>query len=440
MFRETFDRPCAGHGKDLCPHPPRRKPRAGLIATLLLTLTCMPAAWSKPATQKPLSLQEAQQRALNSDQGVAAARSDRSAAASDARAADQLPDPKVAVRLVNLPLDSFSLSATPMTQTQVALQQSLPPGDTLAQRALKADARTAMATADVALKRQLLTREVRRLWLTVYRETREIALYRQQKRLYAKLLHSAETAYSVGRARSEDLVTLRVRLAEIDDAIDKHRGNADAARARLARWIGHRARAPWPEKLPRGLDHAPSQTGSASDLDRQPEIVRLRAQLAEARAETGIAKARFKPRLGFEVGYGMRAGQADMMSAGITVSLPIFAGSRQEPRLIAAQKRAQASQLALDDRAARLHAKANALDSEIGSLAQRIRRYHKHILPELKQVVRLAQGEFGSGRGAFTAMIDADQAVIDARRKLLDLNIERASRLIDLRYILENPA
>lgn len=389
-----------------------------------------------PFSQPTLSLQEAEQLAVQNDQGLAAAQASESAEASAAKAADQLPDPDIYVGLSSLPLDTFSFTQTPMTTTEFRISQTLPPGDTLAQRALAADAEVLAATANVAVQQQILRREVGRFWLTVYRDRQTVALLQQEKTLYRRLLRSAQTAYSAGRARATDLVRLQVRLAELDDRIDRQQGSMAAMQARLARWIGDRAQQEWPSTLPTELTQLPN-----GSIETQPEIKVLQAKLAEARAQTGEARAAFKPKFGVSLGYGLKAGnQPDTLSVGVTMSLPIFTGERQAPLLAAAQKREQARQLALDNRAADFQAEAQSLIADIRSLDTRIERYDRHILPKLRQVATLAQSQFGSGGGDFTAIIDAEQAEIAGRQQQLDLTIDRASRLIDLRYILENPA
>lgn len=396
----------------------------------------LPESTIAPHSHAVLSLRDAERLALHNDQGLASAQMAAAAEVSAAKAADQLPDPDVYVGLSSLPLDTFSFTQTPMTTTEIRISQSLPPGDTLAQRALAADAKVAAATANEVLQRQILRREIGRFWLTVYRDQRTVALLQQEKQLYRRLLRSAQTAYSAGRARATDLVRLQVRLAELDDRIDRQKGSMAAMQARLARWIGSPAKRAWPAHLPDALSKLPQ-----GSIETQPQIRLLQAKLAEARAETGEARAAFKPKFGVSLGYGIKAGnQPDTVSVGVTMSLPIFTGARQVPLLIAARKREQARQLALDNQAADFQAKAQALKAEVLSLNTRIERYDQHILPKLHQVALLAQNQFGAGGGDFTAIIDAEQAEITGRQQRLDLTIDRASRLIDLRYLLENPS
>ncbi len=409
-----------------------------LLPAALLGAGFSVVSWAAPplAGGEDLTLREAQTLALARDQGIESSLHAREASALDASAANQLPDPTIAVGLQNLPLDNFSMTRLPTTMLALTLSQTLPPGDTLAQQALAADARTAAKSADIQVQRQVLLREVRRFWLTVYRDEQTMQLLRDEQAVYRRLLHSAQTAYSAGRARATDLVRLQVKLAELEDAVAQSEGDAAATRARLARWIGDRAAAPGPVTLPQALRDLPS-----GEVDQQPELAVLRADLGEARADVGVAKAAFKPQFGLELGYGVNAGtMPNTASIGVSMSLPIFAGERQAPRLAAAQQRAAAQQLALDNRAAKLHAQKHALLRSVASLNQRLDGYDARILPQLTQVTKLAQSQFGAGGGDFTAIVDAEQALIQGRIQRLNLTIDRASSLIDLRYLVENPS
>lgn len=400
---------------------------------LLLALAVPASGAAAPAV---LTLQEAERTALESDEGLQAAQMRRHSAASEAEAADQLPDPRLSVAMQNVPTDNFSLSDSPMTQTVVTLSQTLPPGDTLAQRARAAQAGVSGQQANVATQNRQLRQEVRRLWLELYRQDALSRLLQQERHLFSELLESARTGYQVSDTSGSDLVTLQVRLARLDDALDRRRGESDQARARLRRWIGAAADRPLPDKLPDSLQHAPE-----GRIEQQPELDRLRAGLEAARARVGEAEAQFKPEIGLQLGYGLRAGsEPNTLSAGVSVSLPIFSQRRQSPRLRGAQQSAQAAQLALAKRARDLTAETETIRADLDALERRIRRYQQSIIPELEQIAEMIRGEIGSGRGEFSALIDAERAVIEARQQQVDLQLDRADRLIDLRYLLESNA
>lgn len=408
------------------------------LSTHLCLLALLPAvAMVVPvealADDGTLTLQAAERAARQHDEGLQAAERRQEGLAAEAEAADQLPDPRLSVALQNVPTDNYSLSDSPMTQTVVTLSQSLPPGDTLAYRAEAARAEATGQQAAVATTDRRLSREVRRLWLDVYRQVALSRLLDEEQGLYRELLDSARTAYQVNEASGSDLVRLQARLSQIEDDLDRRRGEADAARARLARWVGEAAERPLPDELPSPLTTTPD-----GSVDGQPEITRLRAQLQAARARADVAREQFAPEIGLQVGYGLRAGsEPNTLSAGVSVSLPLFSEHRQSPRLRGAERSAQAAQLELTKRARDLAAQADGIRARLASLDRRITRYHDRIIPELQQVADMIRGEIGSGQGEFEALIEAERAVLDARQEQLTLRLDRADRLIDLRYLLE---
>ncbi len=100
------------------------------------------------------------------------------------------------------------------------------------------------------------------------------------------------------------------------------------ARAELTRWTG---------------DPQPTASGDAPRYDIDPTVLHaaiethpslLTAQATERRAEADVSAARAakRPDWGWEVSYGRRDPMlGDLLSAGVTVSLPLFQGARQEP-------------------------------------------------------------------------------------------------------------
>ncbi len=411
------------------------RPRAAVASLTLLALLGLFAP-AQAETGGYLTLDAAERAAVQSDEGLQAAERRRAGEAASAEAADELPDPRLSVALQNVPTDNYSLSDSPMTQTVVTLSQSLPPGDTLAFRGEEARARVAGASAALATSDRELRRQVRRLWLAVYREEALARLLENERELYRELLDSARTAHQVNEASGSDLVTLQARLSRLGDALDRRHGEAEAARAQLARWVGDAARLPLPEDLPAHLTDLPR-----GEIDGQPEIDRLRADLEAARARVGEAEEQFAPEIGVQLGYGLRAGsEPNTLSAGVSVSLPIFHERRQSPRLRGAQQSAQAAQLELSKRARDLAAEAEGIRARLAALDRRVARYRNDIIPELQQVAEMIRGEIGSGRGEFDALIEAERTVIEARQELLTLRLDRADQLIDLRYLLEPTA
>lgn len=385
------------------------------------------------AADAVLTYSEAMTRALGVDQNLAALAESRRAEELLAPTQAELPDPALSVGLQNVPLDNFSMTRLPTTMLGVTLSQTVPASALLRARAKKTEAAATTTGAERALAAQTLRRTVGEDWLAVYAADQRIALLQAEQGLYERLAQSAQTAYSAGRAAASDWVGLSVRKAELADQIEAAQGSAAEARARLARWLGAAANRPWPTHLPNQLQQMP-----AGEWMAQPELAVLRGRLAQARAGVNEAKAAFEPEFGVSVGYGIKAGSmSNTASVGVSLSLPLFTGARQTPRLAAARAQADAAQLALDDRAAQIHARMQAARATEASLNTRLSTYDRRILPELERIAALAQNQFGSGGGDFSAVIRAEQALIAAKQARLDLTIDRARSLLVLNFLLE---
>ena len=385
------------------------------------------------AADAVLTYSEAMTRALGVDQNLAALAESRRAEELLAPTQAELPDPALSVGLQNVPLDNFSMTRLPTTMLGVTLSQTVPAPALLRARAEKTEAAATTTGAEQALAAQTLRRTVGEDWLAVFAAEQRIALLQAEQELYERLSQSAQTAYSAGRSAASDWVGLSVRKAEIADQIEAAQGSAAQARARLARWLGAAVNRPWPRRLPNELRQMP-----AGEWMAQPELAVLRGRLAQARAGVSEAKAAFEPEFGVSLGYGIKAGSMpNTASVGLSLSLPIFTGARQTPRLAAARAQADATQLALDDRAAQIHARMQAARATEASLNTRLSTYDRRILPELKRIAALAQNQFGSGGGDFSAVIQAEQALIAAKQARLDLTIDRARSLLVLNYLLE---
>lgn len=385
------------------------------------------------AADAVLTYSEAMTRALGVDQNLAALAESRRAEELLAPTQAELPDPALSVGLQNVPLDNFSMTRLPTTMLGVTLSQTVPASALLRARAKKTEAAATTTGAERALAAQTLRRTVGEDWLAVYAADQRIALLQAEQGLYERLAQSAQTSYSAGRAAASDWVGLSVRKAELADQIEAAQGSAAEARARLARWLGAAANRPWPTHLPNQLQQMP-----AGEWMAQPELAVLRGRLAQARAGVNEAKAAFEPEFGVSVGYGIKAGSmSNTASVGVSLSLPLFTGARQTPRLAAARAQADSAQLALDDRAAQIHARMQAARATEASLNTRLSTYDRRILPELERIAALAQNQFGSGGGDFSAVIRAEQALIAAKQARLDLTIDRARSLLVLNYLLE---
>jgi outer membrane protein TolC len=129
--------------------------------------------------------------------------------------------------------------------------------------------------------------------------------------------------------------------------------------------------------------------------------------------------------------FGSPPGQTDFLFAGVQVSLPIFSGSKNRPRVTAAEEGAVA--MREDARATE-----NQIASEVaGAYAeltaeQRQVEMHHQLIPLARQALASAMASYAAGKSTFVAVLDTER---DLQMHELDLAMHLAAyeqRLADL--------
>ena len=153
-----------------------------------------------------LSLEQAEQLAINNDPVVAAGLARANAATQNGIADAQLPDPTLKFGLFNLPLDSFDLEEQPTTQLRVGVQQAIPRGNTLRAKQAKADAQANIALASADLRKRQTLRNVREVWFELYYQLSALQIITENRGLFSQLVDITESQYASGRISQQDVL------------------------------------------------------------------------------------------------------------------------------------------------------------------------------------------------------------------------------------------
>jgi hypothetical protein len=151
--------------------------------------------------------------------------------------------------------------------------------------------------------------------------------------------------------------------------------------------------------------------------------VAANAMLDAARTDVDLVRQEYKPGIMAEFAYGARqAGRPDMVTALVTVDLPIFRDKRQDRRLAERQALETGARHEAEDKKRELEAMYAAAHAEHDALAMRARIYAEQLLPDIQREARLT-----------TAGFARDQAELrEARMKELDAEIELTRLRVDL--------
>jgi len=196
------------------------------------------ASISSEARTPVLTLQRAERVAIEEDPARAEFEAQAQALYEQAIAEGQLPDPTVRLGYVNVPTDTFNRSQEPMTQVLVGVQQTFPPGDTLALRKRQVNAMGQTMTLSAAQQRLNALQSVRDIWLDVFYWHTAAEIVRDSHGLFTQLTAITRSQYATGRRNQQDVLRAEQELGVLKDREINYQTEEIRARAKLARWIG----------------------------------------------------------------------------------------------------------------------------------------------------------------------------------------------------------
>jgi outer membrane protein TolC len=357
------------------------------------------------------------------------------AAQSNALPAGELPDPKLELGIDNLPIngpDRYSVSRDFMTMRRIGVMQEFPNGAKRKARVAVAQDKVAVAEAQTRITRLTILRETAIAWIVRKTVEQELA-HMDDLRAENRLLDSAVKAMLAGgKGTPADTVMPRQEAALIEDRADELRTRREQAIATLKRWIGAAAEEPLQGGSP---DWPISRDVLAHSLHRHPELTEFDSQERRVDAEIDEAQAEKKPDWAVELAYQQRGPQfSDMVSLQVSFDLPIFPGSRQDPKIAA--KRAERAGLDAE-RVATLREHAAMLESDLAEyrrLANAVKRQREVLLPLAKEKVELAMAGWRGGKGSLAEVITARREHIDAELKVIELEGQRRQVAARLYY------
>ncbi len=388
-----------------------------------------------------LDLPETEQIALQDDPLLKAGLARFEALEADAVADGQLPDPKLRTGLYNLPLDDFDLSREPATQLRLGIQQAFPRGDTLLYKSRKTKAQASAQRHRVQLERKKILRDVRKTFLDIYYQVEAEKIIRSSRKLFESLTEITRVQYGSGGSSQQDVLRAELELSRLDDRITRIQAGEEKARAQLSRWLGQAAWRILQSTMPE-LPVVPDRKNIEESLQNHPEI-RVRSAAIESHQQAvAISKEQYKPGWTLGAEYRMRFGdypdgsaRSDMGAVMLTVDVPLFAGKRQDQRLAASQKRADA---AFHERANSWRKLRENLAIEITNkerFVERIRRYERRLLKEAEENAKAALQAYQSGTVEFTGLMRARITELDIRLQALKLRVDLLKTHAGLLYL-----
>jgi outer membrane protein TolC len=419
---------------------PKSATRQGRLPFCLTTALLALMSLAGTACADPLSFDAALALAVSETPALRAEAAQVDAARQAAIPAGALPDPKMALGVDNVPIDGpnrYSLTSEPMTMTRIGLMQEFPNEAKRDARVAVARGRVELTEAQTRITRLTVLRETAVAWIardTVERQLARIDGLDGENRLFDAAVRARIAG---GKGSALEAVASRQEAALIETRRDVLTARRQQAIAALKRWIGPRAEAPLQGSAP---DWPINRDTLAHALHGHPELSIFDPKGRVLDAEVAEAQAEKKPDWALEMAYLKRGSQyGDMAMMQVSFDLPVFAATRQDPK-IAAKLAERAGLDAERDAVMREHAAMLETDlAEYQRLEHAVKRQREVLLPLASEKVELALAAWRGGKGELVELVMARREFIDADLEAIALEGERRQMAARLLFAYSDP-
>ncbi|MBX3478816.1 MAG: TolC family protein [Caulobacter sp.] len=377
------------------------------------------SATAVSAQAEPLTFDQALAKAGETAPNLRAAGLRADAARSAGRAAGSLPDPKLSLGLENVPISgpmAGRFADDEMTMASVGVMQDMPSGAARRAEVGRADAEVRVADAQALAAAREVRLSTALAWVDLYYAQARLTALDDIEAALRPVLDAAPSAVVQG-ARPGETVDPAEWLVALADRRSELQADVARAKAALVRWTGD------PDA---GVAGAPPHWAVdpvvlRAGLDRHPTLLVLDAGVRLADADLAGARAAKSSDWSWELAYQKRDDRfGDMVSARLTLSLPIRQGQRQGPIIDA--RGADATRARADREATRRQLLA-ALNADLAD-----HRMHHEVwvrardsrLPLAQRRADLETASYAAGTADLPAVLAAFTGLADARLDVLD--------------------
>ena len=397
-------------------------------------------AEAQSATNDVASLQALLARADSVNPSIQAARDRVLAARARTGPSATWPDPMLMAGVQNLPLGSApaeghggAAPGDPMTMKMIGISQTIPYPGKLGLQRQSAEYEASAAAAQLDEARLTVARDVRRQYFELFYLDKAIDIAGRNRGVLADVIQVTEAHYAAGIGGQQDVLKARVDAARLGETVsallEQRRTLLAQLNATLDRESGAPVASPEiPQRIARAaIESDPSQVRFTSqslgarvagsplpplpDLQdlavKQSPIVReSEARLQAQAARLSLARKGSKPDIDLSLQYGQRNYRPDMISAVVSVPIPLHRGRRQGQQILEA--RSELSAMEADRRA-----QINSIRAQVAELVSDLERertelalYAKAILPQQSAAATASLTSYQSGKTGLLTVLD----------------------------------
>jgi len=283
-----------------------------------------------------------------------------------------------------------------MTQLQGGISQAIPFPGKLALREQTATYQAEAAVYDVTEARCRLLRDVKQRWWAIFYLDRALEIISTNQQLLRQFVQIAQTKYVVGQGLQQDVLLAQLELSKLLDNEIKLTGARNKTRAQLNTLLDRSA--DQTALIPKEIStHLPALL-TESDLFQQAENTRAllassRETINAAQSRLDLAKKDIYPDFNVGAYYGGRSdtlsGQerADFLSLKLSMTVPLFAASKQHKAVDQRSSELMQQRYALQDQWNQVRTEISMAYSDFQQTKNQVILYNSGIIPQARQTV-----------------------------------------------------
>ena len=377
------------------------------------------------------------------------------------------PDPMLMAGIQNLPLGKMSaqgmaastLPGEDMTMKMIGVSQTIPyPGKPGLRRRI-AELEVNAAVAAVQVSSRDAERDVKKSYFELAYLDRAIEIVNQNHPVLVDVIRVAEAHYAAGLTGQQDVLKARVEAARLGETASALFEQRRSVLAELNGLLDRESATPMgsaqiPERVTRGalasdparIRFATQILGSRAADSPLPPLATLQelaltqnAQLRERQEmiaaqskRVALAEKAVKPDVDLSLQYGQRNQRPDMISAIVSIPLPIHKRARQDQETSEARSQLAAMQAEQTGEVNKVRAEVARLVSDLERNRTQLALYAKAILPQSQAAVASSLASYQAGKSDLLSVLDNQgtlfayqtanyRALVDFAKTLADL-------------------
>ena len=387
-----------------------------------------------------LMLQDVVALASGGQPSVAAYQSEASASEQAAVAARSLPDPRFSVGVRDFPVEgrhAFSPTKDDFTMYMLGVMREQV-------RRSKREAAAAQLKAEAVVSREQASAQqlhIRRDATVAWLNGVEAAA---KQRLLLRVIGDLKTGQKImeggvptGASSPALALEAQAEVALAETQLADAKGMEARARAELARWVGPAAQRPLPDVIP---NLAVPGMAMNDQMLNHPHLRMAIAEETAAQRLVDVARADHQPDFTWSINYGWRPRFADMVSAEISIPLPINRKNLQDRKVAEAQDRATAAALRAEDVRRELEGQYATAVADYRSADEQLDSLTKTALPSLEAAFKAAEARYSGGQGTLELPLNIVRRYVETNIQLVEQQGKRARAAAEIIYLMGDEA